>query len=58
MQNLGKEISQTVGPVRASAEEFVGWLRKSVEKKGYCASLSSNFLSSIVATQDEVSETP
>ena len=29
---LGKELSQTAGPVRASAEEFVGWLRKSVEK--------------------------
>jgi radical SAM superfamily enzyme YgiQ (UPF0313 family) len=32
VQNLGKEISQTAGPVRASAEEFVTWLRKSLEK--------------------------
>jgi hypothetical protein len=31
MQNLGKELSQTAGPVRASAEEFIGWLRKSME---------------------------
>jgi radical SAM superfamily enzyme YgiQ (UPF0313 family) len=32
MQNLGKELSQTAGPVRSSAEEFLAWLRKSLEK--------------------------
>jgi len=32
VQSLGKGISQTAGPVRASAEEFLGWLRKSVER--------------------------
>jgi hypothetical protein len=32
VQNLGKGLSQTAGSVRASAEEFVDWLRKSVER--------------------------
>ncbi len=31
VQNLGREISQTAEPLRASAEEFMHWLRKSVE---------------------------
>ncbi len=31
VQNLGREISRTAEPVRASAEEFIGWLRKSLE---------------------------
>jgi len=32
VENLGKGISQAAAPVRASAEEFVRWLRKSLEK--------------------------
>jgi radical SAM superfamily enzyme YgiQ (UPF0313 family) len=32
VQTLGKGISQTAGPVRISAEEFVRWLRTSLEK--------------------------
>jgi radical SAM superfamily enzyme YgiQ (UPF0313 family) len=31
VQNVGKGISQTAGPVRASAEEFLRWLRNSLE---------------------------
>jgi radical SAM superfamily enzyme YgiQ (UPF0313 family) len=31
VQNLGREISNTAEPVRASAEEFMRWLRKSLE---------------------------
>jgi radical SAM superfamily enzyme YgiQ (UPF0313 family) len=31
VQNLSREISHTAEPVRASAEEFMGWLRKSLE---------------------------
>jgi anaerobic magnesium-protoporphyrin IX monomethyl ester cyclase len=31
VQTLGREISQTTEPVRESAEEFMGWLRKSLE---------------------------
>ncbi len=31
VQNLGREISQTAEPVRESAEEFMGWLKKSLE---------------------------
>ena len=32
VQNVGRGISQTAEPVRASAEEFVRWLRMSLEK--------------------------
>jgi len=32
VQSLGKGISQSAGPVRASVEEFLGWLRKSLER--------------------------
>jgi radical SAM superfamily enzyme YgiQ (UPF0313 family) len=31
VQNLSREISQTADPLRVSAEEFMGWLRKSLE---------------------------
>ncbi len=31
VQNLSREISQTTEPLRASAEEFMGWLRKSLD---------------------------
>jgi len=32
VQNLGKGISQSAGPVRASVEEFLRWLKTSLEK--------------------------
>lgn len=32
VQALGKEISETAGPLRASVEEFAAWLRKSLER--------------------------
>jgi radical SAM superfamily enzyme YgiQ (UPF0313 family) len=32
VQNVGKGISRTAGPVRASAEEILRWLRNSLEK--------------------------
>ena len=32
VQNVGRGISQTAEPVRASAEEFLRWLRNSLEK--------------------------
>jgi len=32
VQRLGRGISQTAGPVRASVEEFLAWLRASLEK--------------------------
>ncbi len=31
VQNLSREISQSAEPLRTSAEEFVGWLKKSLE---------------------------
>jgi len=32
VQSLGKGLSQSAAPVRASVEEFVAWLRRSLEK--------------------------
>jgi transposase-like protein len=31
VENLGREVSSTAEPLRASAEEFIRWLRKSLE---------------------------
>jgi len=31
VQNLSREVSHTAEPLRASAEEFMRWLRKSLE---------------------------